>query len=418
MHTVCSYLFSDGMVYSSHPGHIPRIFIPNLVLKSAGPNADLYEEARYRIHERSGIDCWHDGNILGLAIFAFSSVYAIVRYDKNLNGVEPHANIPMYLLDKGFAWTGLWMVVVSPFAGNLLTLCSVYQKWSTIPFHQQLVALFCSLLMILPTILFSVCWLLWIVLRSMHFSFRWPVNSMYHSQSPTSDPSTRPSASVSWLKASLVDMVTLKGETGVAGFVYALVHSFLGIIIADVAYKTKWFVTEEQDSNADGNGVGVGRMDWEFELSMSTGALGAALLWAVTMRSIMGKASWIRLKPMYAYVSPIAIWFSTIHVIAFGAKGWYTLFNPIYHNGQLSITFVSSMFPTCILLVHHTFTLFGTKKICAGDHLWKHSIVNIATEQSNKMMRKARNIMVDNTAVTDCSDTNSEHAFHSFVYSK
>ena len=356
--------------------------------------------------------------MLGLAVFAFTSAYAIVRYDKNLNGVEPHANIPMYLLDKAFAWTGLWMVAVSPFAGNLLTLCSIYQKWSTVPLHQQLVALFCSLLMILPTILFSICWFLWIVARNMHFSFRWPVSDMYLSQSPTSDyPSIRPS--VNWLKASLVDMVSLKGETGVVGFVYALVHSFLGIIVADAAYKTKWFVTEEQDSSAGGDGVGVGRMDWEFELSMTTGALGTALLWAVAMRSIMGKASWIRLKPMYAYVSPIAIWFSTIHVIAFGAQGWYTLFNPKYHNGQLSITFVSSMFPTCILLVHHTFSLFGTKKTCACDHLWKHSIVNIATEQYTKMSRKTRNTMTENnTAVTDSSETNSEHAFYSFVYSK
>ena len=415
-------MISDGLVYSSHPGHIPRIFISNLVLKSAGPNADLYEEARYRIQERSGIDCWYDGNILGLAIFAFTSTYAIVRYDKNFNGVEPHANIPMYLLDKSFAWTGLWMVVVSPFAGNLLTLCSVYQKWTTVPLHQQLVTLICSLLMILPTVLFSVCWLLWIVTRNMHFSSRWPVSDMYLSQSPTSGyPSTRPS--VNWLKASLVDMVNLKGETGVVGFVYALVHSFLGVIVASAAYKTTWFVTEEQDSNDGGDGVGVGRMDWQYELSMTTGVLGTALLWAVATRSIMGKASWIRLKPMYAYVSPIAIWFSTIHVIAFGAIGWSTLFNPKYHNGQLSITFVSSMFPTCILLVHHAFSLFGTKKTCAGDQLWKHSIVNIATEQNNKIRRKTRNIITaeDNTGDIDCSsssETNSERAFYSFVYSK
>lgn len=310
------------------------------------------------------------------------------------------------------------MVVISPFAGNLLTLCSIYQKWSTVPLSQQLVALICSLFMILPTVLFSVCWLLWIVARNLYFSFLWPVSDMYLSQTPTSYPSTRPR--VNWLKASLVDIVNLKGETGVIGFIYALVHSFLGIIIADAAYKKKWFVTEEQDSNAGGNGVGVGRMDWEFELSMTTGAMGMALLWAVAMRSIMGKASWIRLKPMYAYVSPIAIWFSTIHVIAFGAKGWNTLFNPKYHNGQLSITFVSSMFPTCILLVHHTFTLFGTKKTCCtGDHLWKHSIVNIATERNNRIRRKTRNIKADNdTAVTDCSDTNSELAFYSFVYTK
>ncbi len=48
---------------------------------------------------------------------------------------------------------------------------------------------------------------------------------------------------------------------------------------------------------------------------MTTGAVGTALLWAVATRSIMGKALWIRLKPFYSYVSPIGIWFSTVHVI-------------------------------------------------------------------------------------------------------
>ena len=76
---------------------------------------------------------------MGLAIFAFTAMYAIVRYDVNVNGVEPHANIPMYLLDKAFAWTGLWMMVVSPFAGNLLALLSIYEKWSNIDFLQKAV---------------------------------------------------------------------------------------------------------------------------------------------------------------------------------------------------------------------------------------------------------------------------------------
>jgi hypothetical protein len=45
----------------------------------------------------------------------------------------------MYLLDKGFAWTGLWMMVVSPFAGNLLALGSIYEKWSNIDTFQKIV---------------------------------------------------------------------------------------------------------------------------------------------------------------------------------------------------------------------------------------------------------------------------------------
>lgn len=52
------HLLIDGLVYGSHPGEIPKINIRNLSLKSAGPTADLFEEARIRIHERSGIDCW------------------------------------------------------------------------------------------------------------------------------------------------------------------------------------------------------------------------------------------------------------------------------------------------------------------------------------------------------------------------
>jgi hypothetical protein len=71
----------------------------------------------------------NDGVIMGFAVFFFTTMYAIVRYDKSLSGKEPHVNIPVYLLDKAFVWTGLWMMVVAPFAGNLLALDSIYQKW-------------------------------------------------------------------------------------------------------------------------------------------------------------------------------------------------------------------------------------------------------------------------------------------------
>ena len=76
---------------------------------------------------------------MGLAVMLFTSTYAIIRYNINLNGKEPHSNIVMYLLDKGFAWTGLWMMAVSPFAGNLLALASIYQKWSNVNFVQKVV---------------------------------------------------------------------------------------------------------------------------------------------------------------------------------------------------------------------------------------------------------------------------------------
>ena len=70
----------------------------------------------------------------------FTSTYAIIRYNINLNGKEPHSNIVMYLLDKAFAWTGLWMMVVSPFAGNLLALGSIYREWSKIDSLQKIVS--------------------------------------------------------------------------------------------------------------------------------------------------------------------------------------------------------------------------------------------------------------------------------------
>ena len=76
---------------------------------------------------------------MGLVVFVFTAMYAILRYNINVNGSEPHSNIVMYLLDKAFAWTGLWMMVVSPFAGNLLALGSIYQKWSKIDFLQKIV---------------------------------------------------------------------------------------------------------------------------------------------------------------------------------------------------------------------------------------------------------------------------------------
>merc|ERR1712008_596585 len=236
----------------------------------------------------------------------------------------------------------------------------------------KMVTLFCSILMITPTLLFLPGWLLWGIGRNMYFMFRWPVGVMYLGQSP--DKQKLPSAR--WIKATLVDMVNLKGETGCVGFVYAFIHSFLGCIICDVSYKGYWFDPVS------------GRLMWRFELSMMTGCISTALLWVVAMRSIMGKASWIRLKPLYSYVSPIGIWFGVVHVMAFGAKGWNKLFNTKYHNGQMSITFVSSMYPACVLLVHHIMATFGTKKVCARYHLWMHSVVNIATSHFDKIIAR------------------------------
>ena len=66
------------------------------------------------------------------------------------------------------------------------------------------VTLFCSILMITPTLLFLPGWLLWVIGRNMYFMFRWPVGVMYLGQSP--DKQKLPSAR--WIKATLVDIMS------------------------------------------------------------------------------------------------------------------------------------------------------------------------------------------------------------------
>merc|ERR1739838_595172 len=56
-----------------------------------------------------------------------------------------------------------------------------------------------------------------------------------------------------------------------------------------------------------------------------------------------------------------------------------------YHHGQMSITFVSSMFPCLVLLTHHLFGLFGTKKRASDEHLWRHSLINTAHNNFTKL---------------------------------
>ena len=102
------------------------------------------------------------------------------------------------------------------------------------------------------------------------------------------------------------------------------------------------------------------------------------LLPFVQLRSILGKSSWIITKPVYKYLSPIGVIFATIHVVAFGAPGWYKLFKPEYHNGQMSITFMSSMFPMSILTVWFFMKFFSTPM---PKKLLRNSFVQLAEER-------------------------------------
>jgi len=367
-----------GLVYGAgiEEGEVPRIKMPGLHWESAPrEKQDLFGEAHHRIMERAEIDRWYDGNVMGFAVFCFTAFYAITRYSEDVNGSEPNEQIVMYLLDKAFAWTGLWMMAVSPFAGNMLALGALYNRYFTLPLADKFVTILSSVLMIIPTIFFSLSWILWIVMRNIFFRFRGSSSRLYQSQYDK-DGFPNTAGTQAKLHSMLVDMVTMKGETGNVGFMYALIHSWLGFIVADVAYKGYWFVPN-------------GRLGWRFELSMTTGVLSTTFLLCVALRSMFGNASWIRLKPLYAYMSPIGMWFAVVHVMAFGAKGWDTLFNKNYHNGQMSITFVSSMFPACILLTHHFMGVFGTKKRVSDKVLWKHSLIHMATQDFEKYASNA-----------------------------
>lgn len=322
--------------------------------------------------QRAVVDRWYDGFLLGSACLMFCIAYAIIRYSEKFNGAYPGSMIPMYIIDKGIAWTGLWMMVVSPFAGNLLALGAMCNRFGSLRVVDKLVVIIGIPLMIAPILVFIIPFVLWISLRHA-FSTRTSM-ATYQGQDPGNDK-------LQVLKTLLIDMVSLKGETGVVGFVFAFVHFFIGVIVADVAYKN-WFDPDNR-----------GRLAWNNELNLAMGCLSLGLLWVVTMRSLFGHAAWITLKPIYAYVSPIGIWCATVHVVAMGASGWHKLFDLNYHNGQPSITFVSSIFPSAVMLVNHLMAVTGSKTRI-NSHLWDHSAVNLAKRDMLGIMREAQKVKV------------------------
>lgn len=67
------------------------------------------------------------------------------------------------------------------------------------------------------------------------------------------------------------------------------------------------------------------------------------------------------------------------------------------------------MYPAGILLAHHIMALFATKKICAGDFLWKHSIVNIASGHTKEMVERAGDLdMTDPTMIASGLDRSTK----------
>merc|ERR1711937_7920 len=362
---------------------------------------DLFAEVYDRMMERADMDRWWDAGLLGLATFVTTASYAVTRYSVSFNGKYPWSMVPLYILDKSVAWTGLWMLIISPFAGNLLALQGTIKSCGSMGCVDYLVFVLGVLLMIFPTLEFVIPFFLWFLFRTLFFGrIGGRGISLYEHQQavPVEGPKRH-----TFVRAMLIDMVSLKGETGCVGFFFAIAHSFMGFICADPAYKTKWFDKE------------TGRLFWNYEVCLATGCWATAILFFVTLRSLFGKASWIRLKPLYAYASPIGMWFATAHVVFFGYSGWYKLFQYKYHNGQPSITFMSSMFPIGVLLVNWMMACSGTKTrlVSGGMYLWKHSVVRIAKEEFVGLKKKYSG--ADTTAIINVAKFNVEPARNTTV---
>ena len=141
---------------------------------------------------------------------------------------------------------------------------------------------------------------------------------------------------------------------------------------------------------------------------MASGVIAFTLVTLVTIRSLIGKGSWMKLKPLYAYVSPLAVSLATLHVVVMmGYKGWDNLFKYSTKKGQPSITFVSMMFLLGVIATHLLLVILGTKRyIRRVSRVEKHSATNDALAKYNKV--KAAVLGTDETkrkvGITSISD--------------
>jgi len=351
-------IYGGSLCSSLSGSEIPGIQIPGIVWKLP-QQSSLLDEVYDRLITRSEVDRWYDASLLSLAIFLFTFGYAFTRYSEYVNGNYPNTMVPMYLMNKAVAWTSLWMIIVCPFAGNILTMGAVIKdKWAATTIMDKFLVLVFAVLTVVPVFLFFIPWGLWCVLRHLFF-----MGHQYNSKSIYKRQDDNYGNSI--IRASLIDMVSLKHEAGVIGFLWTLAHSMLGSIVADAAYKTKWF----QEN---------GRLYGNNEISLVLGVVGFTLITAVTVRSLFGSDSWMKLKPMYTIISPLGILMATLHVVFMGYKGWNKLFDYSTKKGQPSITFMSTMLPLVVLLVNFGLDTFGTKKRAGRQKIWKHSATNAA----------------------------------------
>lgn len=342
----------NAIVYGSgtlQTGQIPTIRIPWITWNQAN-DPSLLREVYDRLMDRAEVDQWHDACALCLAIFSFTFGYAFTRYSELVNGGYGWTMVPLYISDKALCWAGLWMFLVSPFAGNLLALGATSKNWSvTSSVNDKIVFLISIPIAAFAVLLFIFPWIAWIIIRKIFFCGR----------------GFGPGSKKSVIKQSLVDMISMKHQTGVIGFFLSFAHGFAGSIIATPAYKGKWFMENE-------------RFYGNNEASLACGMVALSILTAVMIRSLFGKDSWMKLRPMYSFAAPIGLWLATFHVVFMGYKGWNKLFDYSVKKGQPSITFVSSMFPICVLSVNLFLVVFGTKKASSNYIIWKHTCTNAA----------------------------------------
>jgi len=304
-----------------------------------------------------------------------------------VNGGYSYTMMPLYVLDKAIAWTALWMISVSPFSGNLLTVLHVFSNLGQANGVHKFAGVLSLAIMIVPALLFTLPWIVWAIIRT--------------SCSSWNKHSTRMSS----IKSMLIDMVSLKTESGIVGFGFLLTHALMGTLIAVPHYKKGWF---DEKNRFYGNN----------EVSMASGVIAFTLVTLVTIRSLIGKGSWMKLKPLYAYVSPLAVFLATFHVIMMGYKGWDDLFKYSTKKGQPSITFVSTMFPLGVIATHLLLVILGTKRyVRRVSRVEKHSATNDALAKYDKTKDAVR--MPDETkrtvGIPSASDEEEGQSFDDFM---
>jgi hypothetical protein len=329
----------------------PALDIPGIVWKPA-PKNTLSGEVAARLMTRAEVERWYDAAWLSFAVYATGFGYVFTRYSQHVNGSYPDTMIPLYIADKAFGWTALWMMSAAPFAGNLLAIMNTFSGEAATNGLDTINAAVCAVIMAVPVFSFIFPWVTWALARNIF---------------------TRWEKSISF-KSMLVDLVSLKTETGVISFFFLMTHAFMGSLVAIPQYKSKWFDADNK-----------GRFYGNYELSLACGVIAFVLVTLLTIRSLIKEGSWMKLKPVYNYVSPLAIFLATFHLIFMGYKGWNSLFNPASYGGQPSPTFASSMFSLGVVGAHIFLMVLGTKKRARkGVRVEKHSAIEAAFAKYNK----------------------------------